>query len=415
MYDSKRINGRNSFLKALLVTVAILAVPVKGNAAEPTKYAVQPGVLNVTLYQWPEHSGDVRVDINDEISRPAVGRIPVAGRTLGAIESMLRVELAKQIDLRNAPIVVSVADYRSITVLGAVNNPGRHKYEIGLTVLDAIGLSGGPLALILRENTFDQVVRPVDYYEKEGKTTVNYLSALARRERLNAEKADQEKLEISSQLTSMLKGAGQEDLAERELATFNLRRKGLSDQKKSAAQQIADYKEEMDGLKNHSLEVLAAISKVEEEYKRLQSLLDRRLIRRVDLISVDNQLTSLQNSLRSAIVPHANTRSELVRAESTAAEAAQTRATEIEKELLDLEKVIKTLAFRRAARDSLDPGKALDTSANASENENVIGDGLAFSILRKDIEERTIPVKARANDRVLPGDVPTVTVPRRNF
>ncbi|WP_165820439.1 polysaccharide biosynthesis/export family protein [Microvirga sp. KLBC 81] len=403
---------------SLLVTLPAFTVALQSSvfAADVGRYVVQPGdLLSISVYQWPEHSGDVRVDINGEISRPAVGHIPVAGQALEEIEVKLRTELSKQIDLRNAPIVVSIAEYRPITVLGAVNNPGRHRYEVGLTVLDALALSGGPLSLFPRGSAFDQAVRQVEYYEKASVDKIEYLSALVRRERLLAEKVNQDKLELPANIASMLKAAGQEDIAEQEQSAFVARKSAFSQQRSAIIQQASVYKEEIDGLKGHMVEILAAISKVEEEYKRLQSLLERGLIRRVDLVTVDNQLTTLQSNLRAAIVAHAGAKSQMVKAEASGSELEQTRLTEIEKELGEVEKTIKTLEVSRATRASLDPAQGMQMNRGAAIGEDVGIDGLNFTLTRRASDGQMTTIGARAQDSVMPGDILTIAVLKRSF
>jgi protein involved in polysaccharide export with SLBB domain len=388
---------------AVFALAGVLPAQAQGN-----RYRIQPGeLLNVSVYQWPEHSGEARVDIDGSISRPAVGRFPVAGKTLDEVETHLRNELSKWVDLTKSPVVVSVAEYRPVTVLGAVNNPGRHPFQPGLTVLDGLALSGGPLLLASGGDTFDQAVRQSQLQDQVGTTEGEYLAALVHRERLLAEKESRDVLRFSDPLMTLLKENGHEAIAAREIDIFNGRKSALKEQQEEFLHQKKLYEDEITSLADHAREIRNSIVKVDEEYKRLQAVLERGLVRRVDLVTVDNQLTNLQGNLRSTIVADANAKSLVARLESSRVDLARVRQDEVNRDLLEVDKLIKTLENRRVARASIPPTRIEAASETA--------DDLNYVIFRQAADGSVTSVEVSATTPIRPGDIVTVTRPKRIF
>ncbi|ASC67625.1 capsule biosynthesis protein CapA [Achromobacter denitrificans] len=87
----------------------------------------------------------VRVDANGAISLPYAGRLKVQGKSLPAIEEMVKGSLRHSAAVQ-PQVMVDLADDRSNSVLvaGAVPRPGRFGgIKAPLTALDAITLAGG--------------------------------------------------------------------------------------------------------------------------------------------------------------------------------------------------------------------------------------------------------------------------------
>lgn len=87
----------------------------------------------------------VRVDARGTISLPYTGRLKVQGKSLAAIEELVKSKLRHSAAVQ-PQVMVDLADDRSNSVLvaGAVPNPGRFGgIKTPLTALDAITLAGG--------------------------------------------------------------------------------------------------------------------------------------------------------------------------------------------------------------------------------------------------------------------------------
>lgn len=120
-------------------------------------YQLSPGdVLEVSVVGVPELKQRGTVGANGEVSLVLVGPVKVAGLPLAAARDRIVEALSSQIfiqlgqDGRERRIIpqrntisVDVAEYRPVYVDGDVSKPGQHAYHPGMTVRQAIALSGG--------------------------------------------------------------------------------------------------------------------------------------------------------------------------------------------------------------------------------------------------------------------------------
>jgi len=129
------------------VTLAI-ATLLSGAAAQSptTDYVVGPqDLLMITVFNEPTLSGRFTVEADGTINYPLVGRVPVGGKTLRAIQEDLTSRLGASY-LRNPQVTILVDQFRSqsIFVQGEVRQPGKHVISGNLTLLEALSQAGGP-------------------------------------------------------------------------------------------------------------------------------------------------------------------------------------------------------------------------------------------------------------------------------
>jgi polysaccharide export outer membrane protein len=134
------------------LTLALLMLAASGLAvAQPTPatdYVVGPqDVLSITVFNESALSGRFTVESDGSINYPLVGRVPVAGKTLRAIQEDLTRRLAAGY-LVNPQVTILVEQYRSqsIFVVGEVREPGKHTIPGNMTLLEALSEAGGTTA-----------------------------------------------------------------------------------------------------------------------------------------------------------------------------------------------------------------------------------------------------------------------------
>jgi protein involved in polysaccharide export with SLBB domain len=98
--------------------------------------------LRITVFGEPDLSGEFEIDGAQMISLPLIGQIPAGGSTTPELERTI-LERLRQGYLKNPRITIEVLNYRPFFILGEVNKPGSYPYVNGITVLNAIALSGG--------------------------------------------------------------------------------------------------------------------------------------------------------------------------------------------------------------------------------------------------------------------------------
>jgi polysaccharide export outer membrane protein len=109
-----------------------------------TRRTLGPGdLVDVRVYQEPDHSGIWAVSPEGTIDYPLCGKIHLAGLTSGTAADALRECLARY--LRHPDVSVAIREYNSkkVFVFGEVQKPGTFTYVEGMTVIEAITMAGG--------------------------------------------------------------------------------------------------------------------------------------------------------------------------------------------------------------------------------------------------------------------------------
>lgn len=125
---------------------------------------------------------DYLVDENGEIDFPVIGKLKIVGLSPSDTRSLLRVKLSDY--LKNPIINIRIRNF-TVTILGAVNNPGT--YQVNgeqITILEALGLAGDVSIkgrkdniMVIRDFDGTKVYNTIDLNDKEAlKSQVFYLT-----------------------------------------------------------------------------------------------------------------------------------------------------------------------------------------------------------------------------------------------
>jgi polysaccharide biosynthesis/export protein len=126
----------------------IVRVPAQAVARSPAPdYVVgAPDVLMITVWKQLDLSGKFEIATDGTIAYPLLGRVPVAGKQVPAIEKELTAGLSDGF-LRDPHVTVAVEAFRSqqVFVLGEVKTPGPVPLTGGMTLIEAL-IHAGSLA-----------------------------------------------------------------------------------------------------------------------------------------------------------------------------------------------------------------------------------------------------------------------------
>lgn len=106
-------------------------------------YEINPNdILEISVFDEPDLSKQVRVGIDGKIFFPLLGDILVQGDTPEGLETKLT-DLLNADYLVNAQVTVFVSKHGKIYLLGQVKSPGEQEISAGMTLSDAIIHAGG--------------------------------------------------------------------------------------------------------------------------------------------------------------------------------------------------------------------------------------------------------------------------------
>jgi protein involved in polysaccharide export with SLBB domain len=127
-------------------------------------------VVEVRVFQEPDHSGIWLVSPEGTIDYPLCGKVELAGRTSSTAADALRGCLTRY--LRNPQVAVLIREYNSkkIFVFGEVQKPGTFPYDGEMTIIQAITLAGGFTKLAAKNST--NVTRLVEGQERKIRVPV---------------------------------------------------------------------------------------------------------------------------------------------------------------------------------------------------------------------------------------------------
>jgi polysaccharide export outer membrane protein len=102
-------------------------------------------MLTITVYQFPDLSGDFQVSLSGNIELPLIGTVVARGKTVDEIQTELKTRYgAKYLNDPNIRVSARNSNPRSITVDGSVQRPGVYPLQGKITLIQAVALAGGP-------------------------------------------------------------------------------------------------------------------------------------------------------------------------------------------------------------------------------------------------------------------------------
>lgn len=139
MTGKRRIAG---LIGTLAIAFSSVAAQDLGQSAD---YQVGPrDVLDIRVFQDPSLNSQPRVSDEGKITLPLIGSVEVSEMTTRQIELKLK-NLLEERFYSKADVTVSVLEFENapISVLGAVNKPGKIVVGGSMTLLQAISAAGG--------------------------------------------------------------------------------------------------------------------------------------------------------------------------------------------------------------------------------------------------------------------------------
>ena len=396
----------------LMLVLAVLFLPSVSMAQE---YIVRKGdKLRVSVFQWPEYSGESRVDDLGSISLPALGRSNVSGLDLNTIEQKIIEKLSRVSEIPNPRVVVNVVEYRPFAVLGAVNTPGRYPYTSDTTVLHAVAVAGGFITLSATGRTFKERADLTKRQENLDVLTYRLWGATARRARLQAEYGDLEKIEFPADLIEFEEANNKRQVTKREKEIFAAGKSDFQNQTESLHGQKKILESEIKILDRHREEIKKSVNFLTRELKNQNSLLDKGLARRLTVITIQKQLTDMQGEYRQSVVSAMKARKGLNNVKRDIVSGQNQRSADISNELLSVESNISIILRKIKYQESLLYGNAVagyrPEDASNDLDEGVIG--FDFVIVRGEPNAEKTIIVATESTSIMPGDVLKVVLPR---
>lgn len=138
---------------AIVFTIALLSIILSGCAMAPVNsttpvpeandYVLGVGdTVRINVYGQEEMSQEYKVEPDGVISLPLIGAIGASGYSTREIEDAIVAKLHPDY-MVNPRVSVELVSFRSMYVLGEVQQPGQYEYVPNMTVMQAVAMAGG--------------------------------------------------------------------------------------------------------------------------------------------------------------------------------------------------------------------------------------------------------------------------------
>lgn len=132
-----------SYCLYLFMLILLVGGMPQATLAESSYRVAAGDVISVLVFDEPDLTmRQARISADGTIAFPLLGEIHVDGMTIQAVEQRIETLLLDGY-LKHPKVTVSIDQYRSFFVHGAVKSPGAYQYQTGLTVHKAVVLAGG--------------------------------------------------------------------------------------------------------------------------------------------------------------------------------------------------------------------------------------------------------------------------------
>ena len=349
--------------------------------------------ISLRVQGVPELSGEYRINDDQTISVPVIGRVSVDGLQSADLERQLAQRIAMLIG-REAYVTIEIAEYRPVFVTGYVSRPGTAPWKPGLTILQALTLAGGDFRS--GGGAGESVTL------RTQKAVEDQKRVLAQIARLQAERAGARTIAIPERLVARVGRVAAESLIASQQTLFESRRTAAEAQIAGIERAIALTRVEMDQLKEQRQRLDGQLQFNREHLDRLRGLFDRGLLRADRLYDQQMKVAEVEERAASIAVSSSRAQGTLVGLERELLDVKQKRMATIDEELLKLE--------RDAAQFDLEL-RSLGVAPNrpAFDGELGGGTGLSFEIVRQD-RNRIRSIPADRYSLVRPGDLIVVSI-----
>jgi polysaccharide export outer membrane protein len=285
--------GLAVFLVAAFVSVALAA---SDSPLASGSYPLATGDrLGITVFGEPDLSGDFEVDSLGLISLPLIGRVQATGLDARGLEAII-VEKLRDGYLQNPRVTVEVQAYRPFYILGGVKSPGSYPYVIGMTVLNAIALSGGYYTT--KEDDLRSRLAVTRGRESLNLLRGDYRVAIIREARLLAERDGLEEIAFPQAVLRNQNDPKMVEQIEGETRILTTRRESRTNAIAILKINVSNYREEISALKAQMNSAAEQIKLLNMEIEGLETLLEKGFTRKPRLLALKRTLAGLEGNRR---------------------------------------------------------------------------------------------------------------------
>lgn len=361
------------------------------------------------IFEWTALNDDFAVGADGTLSLPFAGRILANGLSPTELAAKVSVALMQRMGLGRRPDVsAEIIEFRPFYIVGDVQSPGAFPYRPGLSVLQAVSISGG-----LRRG--DQAARlEREVIAGRGELALQHVSRaslLARKARLETEIGDGDEIVFPAELVSRAQDPAIATVMEQERSIFEARRQGMETQIRALEELREFLGKSVASLEAHLEFQDRQVALSQKEMENVTALAKKGFAAETRKMEAERALVRAQSDRLSAETSMMRARQEKSQTEINILELSINRKNEVRSQLRDTQAQLEELTARSATTARLlSESESMAPQTAARQAPDTIKP--VYTIVRagRDGTPERLPVDE--TDTVRPGDVVEVEIPR---
>ncbi len=349
--------------------------------------------------RWDAIGGEYTISDDGSVSLPFLGSLPVGNLDSASLTSEIGKRLQEKMGLAQAPAVtIDVIGYPSIYVVGDVTTPGEYKFHSGLSVLQSLAMSGGPVRATAQQRS-ETIKLAGDLRE----TDHALLRSSAKLSRLQAEMSDAKDITFDPPPVADQQYAN--GIYNEERVIFQARASALERQSTALVELRDLLKAEIDTLDEKLTGADDNIQSVEEQLTSVKTLVEKGLTISSRQMDLERLLTSYRSDKLDLVTAIMRGKQAINETTRNLEGLSDTRRSEIASELQSEKANLDQLKLKRETTQQL-----LLEQLAANEGANDRGEELplTFVVSRRD-NGQVNQFTASETTELAPGDVVKVT------
>ena len=386
------------------------AAPTSGNSMAGRFELTGAEKLSIKFHGYQDLSGDYRVNPDETLSIPALGRVSIGGLTAAELEVALA-EKAARITGRESYITVEVAEYRPVFVSGLVSRPGSHAWQPGMTVLHAVTLLGGIYRATAE--TGGGLVIGADAEVLRLRRSINELKrSLALLARLRTERSELGAIAVPEELAALVGKAEAQALIAEQSSVLANRRASLSAQLAALERAKTVANQEMAGLTAQGQRLREVLEQRRTYKKSIDGLQAKGYVRAERSMDEQSRLVDLEDRATTVSVGIARVQGTIAGLDRDMITLRQERRADIDQEIFRLSKENAQAELEiEAARSAYFKITGAPAPMSFGDKEAPKAMVVEYQVVRHEGGVQT-SVKADQFTRLKPGDIVIVEIPK---
>jgi polysaccharide export outer membrane protein len=351
--------------------------------------------------QWPALGGEFVVSDDGTIVLPVIGTIEIGDMDA----TKLAADIAKRIQAKTGLVdkpdtTVAILEYPPVYVVGDVAKPGEYKYRDGLTVLQALALSGGEW-----RGTLGSGKNEIGLVGELRGFEAQILRSTARIARLRAEASGAETIESPAVPPGTESGLA-DDIFNQERTIFTTRAKELTRQTKSLSDLQELFTAEIGTLEQKTATADAGIAAAERDLNAVKGLVSKGFAVMSRQSELERVVASYRGERLDQVTAIMRARQNLAEAKRNMEGIEDKRQTEVASDIQAEQANLEQLRLKRDVSQKL----LLDTLSSSGSATGVQEASISYSITRSQGGQK-LTMPAVESTTLMPGDVVKVTSP----